>query len=251
MTLDGRSHVRLTDLQFVNYGLAPGGTALHLRNCRDIVIDHCRFGPNDIGLMLDGNSSRVTVQHCEFLDAMDKWYAWKIKASYDNDLPHSQIFPYYSRMLERGGLPEGPDDAGRLLHGTEPLAADVPHQEAGVAAGVVAVVEVSADHGVRGGRAVAHGDVDASGVGGQDRQDGPLRDLREQAHVLELVLAPDPDVGHDGSCRGEGGDRDEAHEVLGQGRAVAPPVRRDRSQERGEQDQTHLGDSKPQRHVGQ
>lgn len=104
LTIAGQSHVRLRNLHFAHYGRAPGGTALQLTDCQDLVIDHCTFAINDIGLMLDGDCRNIAIQDCEFFDAMAGWHAWKIKASYDNHAPYSNIFPFYSRMLERGGL---------------------------------------------------------------------------------------------------------------------------------------------------
>ncbi|MGE0605773.1 MAG: right-handed parallel beta-helix repeat-containing protein [Pirellulales bacterium] len=104
LTIAGRSHVRLRNLEFRHYGRAPGGTALLLADCEDVVVDHCTFGINDIGLMLAGNCREVTIQDCEFFDAMAGWHAWKVKASYDDFAPYSNIFPFYSRMLERGGV---------------------------------------------------------------------------------------------------------------------------------------------------
>ncbi len=99
-----QSHITLRNLRFAHFGLAPAGVALDLRNCHDIVIDHCTFGINDIGISFKGDCSRITIQDSEFFDAMKGYYAWKIKASYDLYAPYSSVFPYLSRMLERGGV---------------------------------------------------------------------------------------------------------------------------------------------------
>ncbi len=104
LTIAGQSYVTLKNLRFAHFGRAPTGVALDLRNCHDIVVDHCTFGMNDIGISLKDDCSRITIQDSEFFDSMQGYFAWKIKATYDLHAPYSTIFPYLSRMLERGGI---------------------------------------------------------------------------------------------------------------------------------------------------
>jgi hypothetical protein len=104
LSIVGQKHIRIRNIEFAHFGLAPAGTALLLQDCHDVALDHCKFTINDIGLMLAGDCRNVTIQSSEFSDSMRGWYAWKIKATYDNYAPYSSIFPYYARMLERGGI---------------------------------------------------------------------------------------------------------------------------------------------------
>ena len=102
--IDGHSNLYFRNLTFSNYGKRPGGVAVDLVDASDVVFDACRFGVNDVGLLLEGAPSRVTVQHCAFFDAEFGWDGWMAKATYDDYNPYSAIFPYYSRLLETGGL---------------------------------------------------------------------------------------------------------------------------------------------------
>ena len=104
LTIAGQAHVQLRNLRFAHYGLAPAPTALSLADCSNVLLEHCTFEHNDIGVAMQGNCRNITVQGCEFYDSMKGWNAWKVKATYDNFVPYSSIFPYYARMLERGGL---------------------------------------------------------------------------------------------------------------------------------------------------
>jgi hypothetical protein len=102
--ISNQNHIQFRNITFANFGVSPGAHAVSLSNCSEIVFDSCVFAMNDIGLLVQGNSSNITVQHCEFFDANFSWSAWKMKATYDDYLPYSCVFPNYSRLLERGGL---------------------------------------------------------------------------------------------------------------------------------------------------
>ncbi|MBK6904147.1 MAG: right-handed parallel beta-helix repeat-containing protein [Saprospirales bacterium] len=104
LTLEDKSHIQLKNLTFRHYGRAPAPVALEILNSEHILVDSCHFAINDVGILLGGASDRITIQHTEFSDAMPPWNAWRIKATYDDFFPNSSIFPFYGRMLEKGGI---------------------------------------------------------------------------------------------------------------------------------------------------
>lgn len=102
--LDNVSNIQFRRIKFTHYGVSPAGKAIWVKNSSGLVFNNCHFDVNDIGILLEGNSSHIIILDCEFNDAMPNWNAWRMKATYDNFAPYSEIFPYYSRMLERGGV---------------------------------------------------------------------------------------------------------------------------------------------------
>lgn len=103
-SLQNCENIRFRGITFKAYGVSPAGRAVELNHCRNVSFDSCVFAYNDIGILLKGSSSNTRIFSCEFFDAMDHWSAWKVKATYDDYNPFSCIFPYYSRLLERGAI---------------------------------------------------------------------------------------------------------------------------------------------------
>nr|MBP6827338.1 right-handed parallel beta-helix repeat-containing protein [Saprospiraceae bacterium] len=109
LVIENQSFIRFRNLVFRRYGVAPGRTAIQLRNCDEIVFDHCRFEHNDLSIVADGNSDRLTVQFCTFLDNTD-WDTYLGKATYEPGTPllcYGQLpdpFPYNDRVMETGGV---------------------------------------------------------------------------------------------------------------------------------------------------
>lgn len=102
--LNNCNAISFGNLTFTGYGVSPVGKAIEVENCTYTSFSQCRFTFNDIGILLSGKTSRTTINECEFDDGMYDWSAWKIKATYDDYNPYSCMFPYYSRLLERGAI---------------------------------------------------------------------------------------------------------------------------------------------------
>lgn len=104
LQLSNCKNISVSGIRFQGYGVSPVGKAIELINCNQVSIENCVFAMNDIGLLLSGSTSRTVVRNCEFFDGNFNWSAWKIKATYDDYNPYSCVFPYYSRLLERGAI---------------------------------------------------------------------------------------------------------------------------------------------------
>jgi hypothetical protein len=104
LSLENCENVLISGLKFTGYGVSPTAHALELKDCERISFSQCVFAMNDVGIQLTGKTSRTYIRDCEFFDGNFSWSAWKIKATYDDYNPYSCIFPYYSRLLERGAI---------------------------------------------------------------------------------------------------------------------------------------------------
>jgi hypothetical protein len=102
--LDSCENMIFQNIKFCDYGVAPNPRAINLLNTNNIAFKQCIFSMNDIGILFSGASSKTVIYDCEFYDAMFDWSAAKIKATYDDYNPYSCVFPYYSRMLEKGAI---------------------------------------------------------------------------------------------------------------------------------------------------
>lgn len=111
--MNGAENVTFSNLTFEYYGVSPSAAAMRLIDCENIHFTGCRFQYNDISILLEGTTSGTTIHESIFRDAMDGWMAWVIKSTYDDFFPYSDIYPFYSRMLERGALIFGHGYAGR------------------------------------------------------------------------------------------------------------------------------------------
>lgn len=104
MNMDGCENILMGGLKFIGYGVSPSAHAIELKDCNRISFSQCIFAMNDVGIQLSGSTSGTYIRDCEFYDGNFSWSAWKIKATYDDYNPYSCIFPYYSRLLERGAI---------------------------------------------------------------------------------------------------------------------------------------------------
>jgi hypothetical protein len=73
LVLDSRSHVQIDGLEFCHYGGGESPCAIMLRNSSDTLIQNCRFRSNDAYIHTKLTSDRVTIQDCEFTDAILEW----------------------------------------------------------------------------------------------------------------------------------------------------------------------------------
>ena len=70
--VDHRS-VQLHGLTFDHYGKGPNDAALHLENASDILVQQCRFRYDNCPIYVKGDTDRLTVQDCDFQDAILDW----------------------------------------------------------------------------------------------------------------------------------------------------------------------------------
>ncbi|MCE9615587.1 MAG: right-handed parallel beta-helix repeat-containing protein [Lentisphaerae bacterium] len=71
--LDRWRHVQISGIEFSHYGMGLPNTGIMLRHASDILIENCRFAYDDCQIYLKGESDRVTIQNCEFIDAILDW----------------------------------------------------------------------------------------------------------------------------------------------------------------------------------
>ena len=118
LTIDNQSFIRFHHLTFQNYGVRPGGRAVWLKDCEEVVFDHCHFLHNDLNIVVSGNSHRFTAQYCSFQDNTN-WDTYIGKATYepaspalcDGTLP--DLFPFSDRVAEVGAIFFDHDCTGR------------------------------------------------------------------------------------------------------------------------------------------
>ncbi len=118
ITLENQSFIRFHNLSFQHYGVRPGGHALWLKNCDEVIVDHCEFSHNDLNITVSGNSDRFTAQFCTFRDNTD-WDTYIGKATYepyspllcDGTLP--DLYPFSDRVAEVGAIFFDHDCTGR------------------------------------------------------------------------------------------------------------------------------------------
>lgn len=73
LVLDSRSHVQIDGLEFHHYGGGESPCAIMVRNSSDVLIQNCRFRYNDAYIHTKLTSDRLTIQDCEFTDAILEW----------------------------------------------------------------------------------------------------------------------------------------------------------------------------------
>jgi len=120
LVIENQSFIRFHNLQFQNYGVRPGGVAVWLKNCDEVIFDHCHFSHNDFNITVSGNSDRFTAQFCTFRDNTD-WDTYISKATYepaspalcDGTLP--DLYPFSDRVAEVGAIFFDHDCTGRGL----------------------------------------------------------------------------------------------------------------------------------------
>lgn len=133
-----------------------------------------------------------------------------------------------------GGLAERAEEHGGVLHGRQPLAADVADQESRRVVGTGGAEQVPAHQGVRGGRAVDGGDPQRAHALRDRPQQHPLGGLGHRPHLVEF-----PQVAVVQRARGddEAGDRQQRADVDGQDGRVQQPVVAVDDQHRGAGDE--------------
>ena len=109
LSIENQSFIRFQNLTFRHYGVAPLRQTIALKNCNEIVFDHCNFEHNDININVQGNTNRLTVQHCFFRDDTD-WNTFIGKATYEPITPflcyqqNPDPFPFGERIAESGAI---------------------------------------------------------------------------------------------------------------------------------------------------
>lgn len=68
-----RSHIRIAGLEFRHFGLGLNSTAIFVSDSSDITIADCVFRYNNSFIYLKGQSDRVTIQDCSFVDDLLNW----------------------------------------------------------------------------------------------------------------------------------------------------------------------------------
>lgn len=118
LTLENQSYIRFHNLIFQHYGVRPGGHAVRLKNCSEVIFDHCSFAHNDLNITVAGNSNRFTAQYCTFRDNTD-WDTYIGKATYEPGSPFlcdgtlPDLYPFSDRVAEVGAIFFDHDYTGR------------------------------------------------------------------------------------------------------------------------------------------
>jgi len=74
IVLDRRQHVWLDGLAFRHFGRGNYGKAVFVRDSSDVVVQRCRVEYSNSGVWVKGDTNRLTVQECSFLDDCNRWH---------------------------------------------------------------------------------------------------------------------------------------------------------------------------------
>jgi len=71
--LSRKSHIQIDGLQFNHYGKREQSAAVLVMNSSDILIQNCGMNYDDCFVYVKGQSDRLTIQDCQFRDAILDW----------------------------------------------------------------------------------------------------------------------------------------------------------------------------------